>query len=223
MNKKIIIGISAGIIILVVGIVALKFNNSQGITNHIDEVEESTYGEGTEDILKFIEALTGLKANNIEVIDNPIGFKGEFFAPDEAIVNGINYFLEETNNDKMENLRIKSEKDVISINVDYKVTNTIKTPMEFKIKPTINEDKDLVINIDEVRFLDLKIADWIVNIALDNFVEDWFPDNSKLNVDLNKGTVIIYKDNFKGIEINNISLENGLEIQVLMDLEEILN
>lgn len=227
MNKKIILGIAAGIIVLLVGAIGINFYNKQGGNNEglkVPEIEkeEATGVEGKEGILNFLEAIAGLKANNIEIINNPVGFKGEFFAPDEAIVNGLNYFLEETKNDKMENLNIKSEEGTLNIKVDYKVTKTITTPIELKIKPTLNEAEDLVINVEEVKFLDLKIAKWIVNLALDNFIEDWFPDNGDLKVGFNKGSVIIYKDNFKGFEIKNISLENGLEIEVVVDLKKVL-
>lgn len=222
MNKKIILAVVTGVIILGIGIIGIKFNNNEGKTDDIFKEEEAIGAEENADILSFLEAIAGLKANNIEIIDDPVGLKGEFFAPDEAIVSGINYFLEETDNDKMENLNITSGKGVININVDYKVTDTIKTPIELKIKPTLNEAKDLVINIEEVKFLDLKIAKWIVNMALDNFIEDWFPEQGDLKIDFNKGSVIIYKENFKGLEINDISLENGLEINVIIDLKKIL-
>lgn len=228
MNKKIILGISVAIIVLCVGIIGFNFYNKQAANKdplkgqETEKEEASTNIEGKESILKFIESISGLKANNIEIIDNPAGFKGEFFAPDEAIVNGVDYFLKETNNDKMENLNIVSEEGAINIKIDYKVTSNIKTPIEVKIKPTINEAKDLVINIEEVKFLDLKIAKWIVNLALDNFIKDWFPSNGDFKVDFNKSNVIIYKDNFNGVEISNISLENGLEIEVVIDLKKVL-
>ncbi len=227
MNKKIILGIVAGIMILGLGVMGVNFYNKEAANKDtlegqdIDK-EAGAEVEDKEGILKFLEAIAGLKANNIEIIDNPVGFKGEFFASDETIVSGLDYFLKETKNDKMENLNIKSEEGILNIKVDYKVTNTIITPIEVKIKPILNETKDLVINIEEVRFLDLKIAKWIVNIALDNFIEDWFPDNGALNVGFNKGNVIIYKDNFKGVEISEISLENGLKIRVVIDLENVL-
>ncbi|MEG2017689.1 MAG: hypothetical protein RR128_04430 [Clostridium sp.] len=227
MNKKIILGIVAGIVILGLGVMGANFYNKESankdtLEGQETEKEADTEVEDKKGILNFLEAIAGLKANNIEMMDNPVGFKGEFFAPDETIVNGLNYFLQETKNDKMENLNIKSEEGVINIKVDYKVTKTITTPIELKIKPTLDEAKDLVINIEEVKFLDLKIAKWIVNLALDNFIEDWFPDDGALKVGFNKGSVIIYKENFKGVEVKSISLENGFEIEVVVDLEKVL-
>ena len=222
MKKKVIIGIIIGIIVLLVGLVAVKLYDKEELVRPSVNVEEGLEIKGGSKILRFMKAIAGIKANNIEIIDNPIGISGEFFAPDEALIRGLNYFLKETNNDKMENLNIVSEKGAINIKIDYRVTNNIKTPIEVKIKPTINETKDLVINIEEVRFLDLKISKWLVNLALDNFIEDWFPKDGNLKVDFNKSNVIVYKENFNGLEINNISLENGLAINVVVDLEKLI-
>lgn len=228
MNKKIILGIVAGIVVLGLGIMGVNFYNNHSANEDTfkgQKTEKEEAGTGVkekEGILNFFEAISGIKAKEVEITDNPVGLKGDFFAPDEAIVKSLNYFLEETKNNKMKNLNIRSEDGVLNIKVDYKVTTTITTPIEVKIKPTLNETKDLVINIEEVRFLDLKISKWIVNLALDNFIEDWFPDNGNLNVGFNEGNVIIYKDNFKGGEINSISLENGLEIEMIIDLEKVL-
>ena len=222
MKKKVIIGIIIGIIVLLIGLVAVKLYDKEDLVRPSVNVEDSLKITGGSKILRFMKAISGIKANSIEIIDNPVGISGEFFAPDETLIRGLNYFLKETNNDKMENLNIVSEKGAINIKIDYRVTNKIKTPIEVKIKPTINETKDLVINIEEVRFLDLKISKWIVNLALDNFIEDWFPKDGNLKIDFNKSNVIVYKENFNGLEINNISLENGLEINVVVDLEKLI-
>ena len=80
----------------------------------------------------------------------------------------------------------------------YKVNKIIKTPIEVRVNPVLNDNKDLVINIEEVKFLDIKVADWIVNLVLNGFIKDWFPSNGDLKVELNKGNVVIYKENFKG-------------------------
>lgn len=222
MKKKVIIGIIIGIIVLLIGLVAVKLYDKEDLVRPSVNVEDGLKIKGGSKILRFMKAISGIKANSIEIIDNPVGISGEFFAPDETLIRGLNYFLKETNNDKMENLNIVSEKGAINIKIDYRVTNKIKTPIEVKIKPTINETKDLVINIEEVRFLDLKISKWIVNLALDNFIEDWFPKDGNLKIDFNKSNVIVYKENFNGLEINNISLENGLEINVVVDLEKLI-
>ena len=40
--------------------------------------------------LTFFRDIAGVKATNIELIDNPVGVKGEFLVPEKSILNGIN-------------------------------------------------------------------------------------------------------------------------------------
>ncbi|MPM99717.1 hypothetical protein SDC9_146911 [bioreactor metagenome] len=81
--------------------------------------------------------------------------------------------------------------------MDYNITKKIVTPIEFKIKPSLNKNKDLVLNIDEVKFLDLKVSKWIVNIGINNFTKDWFSEESDISLEFNDGNVVIDKSNFK--------------------------
>ncbi|MGL5084631.1 MAG: hypothetical protein ACRC68_02760, partial [Clostridium sp.] len=98
----------------------------------------------------------------------------------------------------------------------------IKTPIELIVSPSLNENEDLVINIDEVKFLDIKIADFIVNIAVNSFIKDWFPSDSDLKIDFNKGNVVIYKENLKGIVLKNVSVESdGLKINAIINLADL--
>lgn len=123
----------------------------------------------------------------------------------------------------MEDLKIDIDDNSLSVYVNYKVNKVIKTPIEVKVNPELNDNGDLVINIDEVKLLDIKIADWVVNLVLNNFIKDWFPSNGDLNLEFNKGNVVLYRENFKGISINEISLEEeGLKVNVTIDLEKIL-
>ena len=124
----------------------------------------------------------------------------------------------------MEDLKIDIGDNFLSIYVNYKVNKMIKTPIEVKVNPVLNDSGDLVINIEEVKFLDIKIADWIVNLALNSFVKDWFPSDGDLKLEFNKGNVVVYRENFKGVNINKLSLEKaGLKINVTIDLEKVLN
>nr|WP_294576035.1 hypothetical protein [uncultured Romboutsia sp.] len=51
----------------------------------------------------------------------------------------------------------------------------IKTiSIEVKVVPKLNNDKGLELKIKEVKFLDLKIANWIVNLGISSFIKDWF-------------------------------------------------
>ncbi len=232
MNKKlstIIASIVSVLIIFIVTVISLNKinkNKSENINKDNNEINNmaETENKNENEILKFISSISGLQANNIEVINNPIGVKGELFASEETILNGVDYFLEKTNNEKMKDVKIKIEDEYISIYVNYEISNDLKTPIEVKIKPSVNSDEDLVITIDEVKCLDLRISNWIVNLVLKSFVKDWFPEDGEVNVEFDKGDAIVYKDNFKGINLKSISLEeNGLKINAIIDLKHIIN
>ena len=168
--------------------------------------------------LEFLNAISGVKAENLEIIDSPvIGVKGKIFAPKTAILNGINYFLDNTNNDKMKNLQLDIENNSIDIYVNYAVTDKISTPIKVDISPNLNENKDLVINIGSVKILDLKLADFIVNLALKTFIKDWFV-NSDIIVAYENNKVIISKENFNGIDLNSILVsDEGITLDMMID------
>ena len=124
----------------------------------------------------------------------------------------------------MTNLKIDLGNGYITIRVDYKIINNITTPIEVKVVPLLNDNKDLELKIDELKFLDLKIADWIVNIGLKTFIKDWFPKDKNVNIEFKKGLVVIYKDNFKGIVLDKLKVEpTGLNINMTIDLNTIIN
>ena len=103
----------------------------------------------------------------------------------------------------MHNIRIETTNENIDIYVNYQVTNKISTPIKVSINPVINENKDLVINISEVKILDLKLADFFVNLALKTFVKDWFNDTN-IKVEYGDNSVLVYSENFKGITLDAI-------------------
>lgn len=174
--------------------------------------------------LTFFREIAGVKATNIELIDNPVGVKGEFLVPEKSILNGINYFLKETKNDKISNVNIDIEENWIIAKVDYKVNQNITTPIEVKFLPTVDKNNNLILNIKEVKLLDLKLYDWIVDIALKSFIKDWFSKDSNINVKFEKGNVVIDKNNFKEVMLKNISLEsNDLKINMIIDFNHINN
>lgn len=219
-NKKLVIIIVSIItVILISGV--FHFNKLSEVNNNVNKdkvVQEEP--KNNEAMLKMLSSIAGVQAKNVEIINNPVGFKGELFAPKESILNGVDYFLKNTENTKMEDVKIEIGDGFVSVFVNYKVTKNIKTSIEVKVIPSLNENEDLVININEVRFLDLKIADWIVNLALDSFAEDWFPEDFK--VEYNKGNVVILKENFNGVYLKDIKVEeSGLNINAIIDLEQI--
>lgn len=225
-NKRIVIILLILSVVITVIIGCTYFNKHvDNSSNQIKNEEISNSNKSDiEGVIEFLGSISGVKAIDVEIINNPVGFTGELYAPKESIKNGVDYYLANTNNEKMEDLKIDIGENFLSIYVNYKVNKIIKTPIEVKVNPVLNDSGDLVINIEEVKFLDIKIADWIVNLALNSFIKDWFPSDGDLKLEFNKGNVVVYRENFKGVNINKLSLEKaGLKINITIDLEKALN
>ena len=191
----------------------VKQNN---ISNKVQE-DQSVNNNKT---IEFLRAIQGVKIESLELVDNPVGFNGSFLAPKNSIKNGVDYFLEESRNDKIDKGQVDIGSGYIKVNVNYKITNTITTPIELKIIPSINDDKDLILNITEVKFLDLKIADWIINIGVNKFVKDWFTNESDLVVEFEESNVLIDKSNFREFTLNKISIDSEfLKIYMFINME----
>ena len=224
MNKKLLTLISAGIVLFLVIIYFfvgknLDKNNliENNITNKIEEI-----GKNDNKLISFLKSINGVKIESLELVDNPVGFEGSFLAPKESIKNGVDYFLKESKNDKINDVKIDIGSGYIKLNVDYNIINNIITPIEFKVIPSLDSNHNLVLKIDDVKFLDLKIANWIVNIGLNNFIKDWF--TSDMDVKFNDGNVVIYKSNFKGVYLNKISINSkDIKIDMSINMEEIEN
>lgn len=224
-KQKIFLGIIIFFILSATIIFSIKKLDTQPtkqikkIENNKDIVENSEAKN-----LTFFRDIAGVKATNIELIDNPVGVKGEFLVPEKSILNGINYFLKETKNDKISNINIDIEENGIIAKVDYKVNQNITTPIEVKFLPTVDKNNNLILNIKEVKLLDLKLYDWIVDIALKSFIKDWFSKDSNINVKFEKGNVVIDKNNFKEVILKNISLgSKDLKINMIIDFNHINN
>lgn len=222
MNKKLLTLISAGIVLFLVIIYFFIGNNlhkdnliKNNITNQIEEI-----GKNDNKLISFLKSIHGVKIESLELVDNPVGFEGSFLAPKESIKNGVDYFLKESKNDKINDVKIDIGSGYIKLNVDYNIINNITTPIEFKVIPSLDSNHNLVLKIDDVKFLDLKIANWIVNIGLNNFIKDWF--TSDMDVKFNDGNVVIYKSNFKGVYLNKISINSkDIKINMSINMEEI--
>lgn len=225
-QKKIIIIITIILGILGMIIISPTNNDTEDIKNteNVASIETNNKDTDIADSLDFFKAISGVKVEHLELIDNPVGAKTNLIVPKKAILNGIDYFLKDTNNKKMDNVKVDIGDGYISLSVDYKVTEKIVTPIQVNVVPELNSNKDLVLKIKEVKLLDLKISDLLVNIALKNFITDWFPTDGDINITFNKGSVIISKDNFKGICINNLKVETtGLNIDATINFKAILN
>lgn len=223
-NKNKIIIIISALIILIAGYFIIKTNNTSD--NKVNtKVEQNTKQENKslEEGLDFLKQISGVKANNIELINNPVGLKGEFVAPRESILKGVDYFLKDTKNDKMEDIGIDIGNGYIYLRTTYKVNSFIKTPIEVKVKPSLDKEKDLVLEVSQFKFLDLNVPKWIVNLGLKNFIKDWFPDDNKFKVTFEEGKVVIDKSNYDKITIDNISIDNNaMKIDMIINLEKMV-
>ena len=221
-KKTLTISISIAILILFGVYVFTRPSTNdykQNNNNKIEKNEETSNNK----IINFLSAVQGLKIENLELVDNPVGFEGVFLAPEQSIRNGLDYFLNENKNEKISKVSIDVDSGYIKVKVDYKIINNITTPIEVKVIPSLNEDKDLILKIDEVKFLDLKIANWIVDLGVNNFLKDFFSGNNNLALEFNEGSVLIDKSNFKGIVLNNISIDSKmLKLDVRIDLENLI-
>ncbi len=223
-KKTLTIGIVVAILILFGGYIFMKplTNDSKQNNNNNNKIEKNEETSSNKTI-DFLSAVQGLKIESVELVDDPVGFEGAFLAPEQSIRNGLDYFLNESKNEKISRVNIDVDGGCIKVNVDYKITNKITTPIEVKVIPSLNEDKDLVLKIDEVKFLDLKIANWIVDLGVKNFVKDFFSGDNNLAVEFNDGNVLMDKSNFKGVVLNNISIDSKmLKLDMRIDLEKLI-
>lgn len=223
-KKTLTISIVVAILILFGGYIFMKplTNDSKQNNNNNNKIEKNEETSSNKTI-DFLSAVQGLKIERVELVDDPVGFEGAFLAPEQSIRNGLDYFLNESKNEKISKVSIDVDGGYIKANVDYKITNKITTPIEVKVIPSLNEDKDLVLKIDEVKFLDLKIVNWIVDLGVKNFVKDFFSGKNNLAVEFNDGNVLIDKSNFKGVVLNNISIDSKmLKLDMRIDLEKLI-
>ena len=184
-KRNIIISIIILITIILGAIVLYIYGKDKDIPNEnlTNEIINEKLEEGT---IGFLNSISGIKAENMEIINQPvIGVKGKVIVPEVSIINGIKYYLKSTKNDKMSNLEVDIQNNSIDLYVNYAVNDSFNTPIKVNITPSLNENKDLVINIGEVKVLDLKLANFLVNLALKTFVKDWFND-SNMKVDYEK-------------------------------------
>ena len=210
--------------LLAIGSILFIIMNTKNKPILKEEIKNDTVDKvATNETLEFLNAISGVKAENIEIINSPVlGIKGKIFAPKISIVNGINYFLDNTNNDKMKNLEVDIENNGINLYVNYAVTDKINTPIKVNITPSLNENNDLVIDIGSVNILDLKLSDFLVNLALNTFVKDWFV-NSNIKVEYEKNKVILSKENFDGITLDSILVnDDGIALDMIIEAEKLI-
>ena len=108
-KQKIFLGIIIFFILSAAIIFSIKKLDTQP-NQQVEKIEnnEDSSKNTEEKNLTFFRDIAGVKATNVELIDNPVGVKGEFLVPEKSILNGINYFLKETNNEKINNISISN-------------------------------------------------------------------------------------------------------------------
>lgn len=223
-NKNFIIGLAVFVLFSSsLFFISSKNNNNEANVSQIEENTTQEVKKQSTANFEFLKAIKGVSAKNITLIDNPVGVEGEFLAPRDAILNGVDYFLKNTKNDKIEEISIDIGDGFVDFSANYKVNDNIKTPVKVRILPKLDDENNLVLNIDEVRFLDLKLADWLVDFGVKNVVKDIFSKNSNLKVEFGEGFVIIYKENFEQIELKKLEIKtNGLSLDMFINLEKIM-
>ena len=199
------------IILLFVGIYELSIKNNKKSSLDIDV---NTSLNIPKEQMQYLQSLVGLESKNIKILDNPLRIEGSFYIPEETILTFINHYLESSNNKDITNLNITINKNALTISGQYKLLTYLKTPIDIDILPTITEDKNLKLNLKDIRLLNLSLNENIIDAVIDS----WFSDLENISVD--RGDVIIDKSFFKNTEIKSIDLkEDYLVIDLSLKIQ----
>ena len=164
--------------------------------------------------MQYLQSLVGLESKNIKILDNPLRIEGSFYIPEETILTFINHYLESSNNKDITNLNITINKNALTISGQYKLLTYLKTPIDIDILPTITKEKNLRLNLKDIRLLNLSLNENIIDAVIDS----WFSDLENISVD--RGDVIIDKFFFKNTEIKSIDLkEDYLVIDLSLKIQ----
>lgn len=199
------------IILLFVGIYELSIKNNKKSSVDIDV---NTSLNIPKEQMQYLQSLVGLESKNIKILDNPLRIEGSFYIPEETILTFINHYLESSNNKDITNLNITINKNALTISGQYKLLTYLKTPIDIDILPTITKEKNLRLNLKDIRLLNLSLNENIIDAVIDS----WFSDLENISVD--RGDVIIDKSFFKNTEIKSISLkEDYLVIDLSLKIQ----
>ena len=199
------------IILLFVGIYELSIKNNKKSSLDIDV---NTSLNIPKEQMQYLQSLVGLESKNIKILDNPLRIEGSFYIPEETILTFINHYLESSNNKDITNLNITINENALTISGQYKLLTYLKTPIDIDILPTITKDKNLKLNLKDIRLLNLSLNENIIDAVIDS----WFSDLENISVD--RGDVIIDKSFFKNTEIKSISLkEDYLVIDLSLKIQ----
>ena len=199
------------IILLFVGIYELSIKNNKKSSLDIDV---NTSLNIPKEQMQYLQSLVGLESKNIKILDNPLRIEGSFYIPEETILTFINHYLESSNNKDITNLNITINENALTISGQYKLLTYLKTPIDIDILPTITKEKNLRLNLKDIRLLNLSLNENIIDAVIDS----WFSDLENISVD--RGDVIIDKSFFKNTEIKSISLkEDYLVIDLIIKIQ----
>ena len=199
------------IILLFVGIYELSIKNNKKSSLDIDV---NTSLNIPKEQMQYLQSLVGLESKNIKILDNPLRIEGSFYIPEETILTFVNHYLENSNNKDITNLNITINKNVLTISGQYKLLTYLKTPIDIDILPIITKEKNLRLNLKDIRLLNLSLNENIIDAVIDS----WFSDLENISVD--RGDVIIDKSFFKNTEIKSIDLkEDYLVIDLSLKIQ----
>ena len=199
------------LVLSILGIYELSIKNNKKSSVDIDV---NTSLNIPKEQMQYLQSLVGLESKNIKILDNPLRIEGSFYIPEETILTFINHYLESSNNKDITNLNITINKNALTISGQYKLLTYLKTPIDIDILPTITKEKNLRLNLKDIRLLNLSLNENIIDAIIDS----WFSDLENISVD--RGDVIIDKSFFKNTEIKSIDLkEDYLVIDLSLKIQ----
>ena len=199
------------LVLSILGIYELSIKNNKKSSVDIDV---NTNLNIPKEQMQYLQSLVGLESKNIKILDNPLRIEGSFYIPEETILTFINHYLESSNNKDITNLNITINENALTISGQYKLLTYLKTPIDIDILPTITKEKNLRLNLKDIRLLNLSLNENIIDAIIDS----WFSDLENISVD--RGDVIIDKSFFKNTEIKSIDLkEDYLVIDLSLKIQ----
>ena len=199
------------LVLSILGIYELSIKNNKKSSVDIDV---NTNLNIPKEQMQYLQSLVGLESKNIKILDNPLRIEGSFYIPEETILTFINHYLESSNNKDITNLNITINENALTISGQYKLLTYLKTPIDIDILPTITKEKNLRLNLKDIRLLNLSLNENIIDAVIDS----WFSDLENISVD--RGDVIIDKSFFKNTEIKSIDLkEDYLVIDLSLKIQ----
>ena len=199
------------LVLSIFGIYELSIKNNK--KSSLD-IEVNTSLNIPKEQMQYLQSLVGLESKNIKILDNPLRIEGSFYIPEETILTFINHYLDNSNNKDITHLNITINKNAWYISGQYKLLTYLKTPIDIDILPVITKDKNLKLNLKDIRLLNLSLNENIIDAVIDS----WFSDLENISVD--RGDVIIDKSFFKNTEIKSIDLkEDYLVIDLSLKIQ----